>query len=300
MKKRIRKASFYFIGGFFLLFAFRYVYSATEKDYYDEEDSVFDLFENISSSRHNYASYSYKFKEGGGGGKSDAGAPTVSVDQKYEKVADVGAKTESFDETESRVRSDLKKFNTVIQFEQKSGNKGSRSLVMMIGVRPESFDSLFTALKNYGSVRKAEITKIDKTSEFKALNARKASLEKTREALITLKKQNGHIDEFIKLEDRILEIEDTLQFLGVSLGDFDLENEFCTIRYSLSEGRPKVKMSVMHRIKVSLEWSVQCYISLLIILCLILVCSFILLFAIDKLKILQMIVKKINKDQNPS
>ncbi len=93
-----------------------------------------------------------------------------------------------------------------------------------------------------GSIKSKEITKIDKTNEFRNLNAKKASLETTRQSLIELKKQSGKIEEFVNLQNRILEIEQQLQDLGVLLGNFDEENEFCTVRFSLHETR-EIKIS---------------------------------------------------------
>ena len=41
------------------------------------------------------------------------------------------------------------------------------------------------------------------------------------------------------MENKILEVEESIQKLGVKLGEFDTENEFCTIKFSLSEsGKP--------------------------------------------------------------
>lgn len=293
MKKRVWKTSAWLLGGFVLFFLFRLGYSISEKDYYDEEDGIFDGLEYISESRKNYASSSYKYKAEAVQG---AAYKEISVDQKYEKVAEVASRSEKFEESEKKVRGQLQTFNTVIQFEQKTGSKGSRKLLLMIGVKPERFDSLYESLRRIGNIKKAEITKVDKTNEFRALNARKASLEKTRDALLALKKQSGKIDEYINLEDRILAIEDTLQFLGVSLGDFDSENEFCTIRYALNEARAKVKMSFLHRIKVSLEWALEYYLYLLSMLVVIFICSFVLVLLIDKLRLLQLVFKKYNGD----
>lgn len=293
MKKRVFKTSVYFITGFVLFFLFRLGYSYSEKTYHDDEESFFDAFDNSSFNRKNYASDNYKFKNTKAEIPSVQQGPSeLSVSQKYEKIANLGAKSEKYDETEKQVRNQIRNFNCVIQYEQKAGNKGNRNLSLMLGVKPEKFDSLYEKLKQFGNIKHAEITKIDKTNEFKALNARKQSLEKTKNALIALKNQNGKIDEFISLEERILSIEDTLQFLGVSLGDFDLENEFCTIKYSLSEGKPKVSMSFMHRVKVALEWSIQYYFFFMLVLVLIFVASFVFFFLVEKLKVIQAILKQ--------
>jgi phage anti-repressor protein len=297
MKKRVFKIAFRFIAGFIIFFLFRLVYSYSERTYRDDEDGVFDFFESESVSRKNYASDYYKFKNEKYQSGGSQGAE-LSVSQKYEKVATLATKSEKFEQTEKSVRAEIRNFNCVVQYEQKSGNKGNRSLSLMLGVKPEKFDSLYEKLKQYGNIRKAEITKIDKTSEFKALNARRISLEKSRDALIALKNQNGKIEEFISLEERILSIQDTLQFLGVSLGDFDLENEFCTIKYTLSEGRPPVSMSLLHRLKVSLEWAIEFYFFFILVLIMIFICSFILLFVIDRFKVIQFILRQNNNPGN--
>ncbi|MCE3229415.1 MAG: hypothetical protein K0S32_3966 [Bacteroidetes bacterium] len=292
MKKRVFKTAFYFFIGFAVFFVFRLAYSFSDKTYRDDEDSVFDAFDEGFISRKNYASDSYKFKSEKFAGTAQASSGEMSVNQKYEKIANLAAKSEKYDDTEKNIRTQIKNFNCVIQFEQKTGNKGNRNLSLMLGVKPEMFDSLYNKLRGFGNIKRAEITKIDKTNEFRALNARKNSLEKTRNALIALKNQSGKIEEFISLEDRILAIEDTLQFLGVSLGDFDEENEFCTIKYSLNEGKPPVTMSFMHRVKVSLEWSIEFYFWFILVVIFIFVASFVLFFLINQLKIVQAVLKQ--------
>lgn len=276
------------------MFFFRIAYSYSEKDSYDEEDGVFDYLSEVNISRKNYASDSYKFKmeKGGGGGLEIPQGQEVSVSQKYEKTALLNAKSEKFEEDEKLVRKKIKDYNAIIQYEENTGNKGRRKLSFLIGVKPEKFDSFFVSLKKIAINKQADITKVDKTSEYKNLNARKNSLEKIRESLIAIKKQSGKIDEYINLENRILEIEQDLQNLGVELGDFSEENEFCTIKFALAEGRPLVKMSFLHRAKVALEWAITWYFWATLILLFIFGLSFFLLLVIDKLKILQAIIKK--------
>ncbi len=147
---------------------------------------------------------------------------------------------------------------------------------------PAKFDSLYEKLLKIGRVASKEITKIDKTNEFANLNAKKASLEITRQSLLEIRKQSGKIDEYINLQNRILEIEQELQSLGVLLGNFDAENEFCTIRFSLQESRI-VTISMLHRIKVAFEWAVQYYLLLLAILAVASIFAFFFLLIIDKL-----------------
>lgn len=279
--KQLRTLIAGFLFLFVILFVFRLIYGYTKTINSSAGQTQF--FERVTSTNKNYASKKYKVKS--------SNAPTnapVKVDQKYEKVAEISTKSTKFDEEEKQARDKVEQYEALIQFEQKSGNKGNRKLNLLIGVPPESFDNLFNDLIGIGKVQAKQITKKDKTNEYKELNAKKASLEKIRNSLIGLKTKGGKIEEFMQLENRILEIEQQLQGLGVSLGDFDDENEFCTVQFSLLEGK-EVKISFLHRVKVALEWTVKFYLRLFTGLFFMILFSYLLLLAVDKLKIIQRI-----------
>lgn len=278
LRKRIFKTASWLIAGYMLLFGFRVFYSYSLDRFDNEDGYVSDFFDNFTPSNRNFASDKFsrrsewksKAADGGFEVQKDAASPdaaastVVSVDQKYEKTATVKTKSVEFDSDEKKFRGMIQSTGSVIQFEQNIGNKGDRSIHWMVGVVPEKFDSFYVAAQKIGKVKSAEVVKTDMTSEFKNLNARRVSLENTRASLIELKKQTGRIEEYMNLENRILAIDSMLQELGVQLGDFSAENEFCTVRLSLVEGHKPVPTSMAHRIKVSFEWSVQWYIGLMI------------------------------------
>lgn len=158
------------------------------------------------------------------------------VDQKYEKVATLASGTTRFKNDEKKLRTEIKAYNALIQFEQRTGLADSRCLHLAIGIHPDKFDQFIKTLRGIGSVQRIQINKTDKTNEFKAIKAKKESLLKIQASLLRLKNRNGQIAEFVKLENRILEIEKEIQQLGVSLGEYDAENEFCTVKFTLAEG----------------------------------------------------------------
>ncbi|MEM7182764.1 MAG: DUF4349 domain-containing protein [Spirochaetota bacterium] len=284
MKKRLVKTCFYLCLGFVGLFLFRLGYGYTKKPRANGFLPTQSLQE-FSQTRRNYASKKYKVKSM----SSIAQAP-VNVDQKYEKIASIRSKSVKFSQDEKQARNKVKQFDALIQFEQKSGNKGSRRLHLQIGVPPQNFDALYKELVGIGIVQAKQITKKDKTNEYKKLNAEKASLEKIRTSLITLKNKGGKIQEYMQLENRILEIEQELQNLGVSLGDFDAENEFCTVLFSLREGR-LVKISFFHRLKVAFEWTIKYYLLLMLVFFFMVSFAYVCLLCIDRLKLIQRIFK---------
>lgn len=106
-----------------------------------------------------------------------------------------------------------------------------------------------------------------------------------------MKSKGGKIDEYMGLENRILEIEQQLQGLGVSLGDFDDENEFCTVQFSLLEGK-ELRIGVMQRIKVALEWTVKIYLRIMTTLFFLTLFAYLLLLGIEKLKLFENIINR--------
>jgi hypothetical protein len=269
--RQIARYALYLIVGYALFFGFRIWYSYS-LDKFDNESGFLsgEFFNQLEvSGLRNIAGEKYKrTKET----KSDyayeapANGGFEVIEQKYEKTATVRSRSYEFEKDEKKLRGEVKRLESVIQFEKNAGERGERELHLLVGVKPEQFDTFYDIARKIGKVGFAEIEKTDKTSEYKDLNARRTSLENTRKALTELKARTGSIGEFINLENRILNIDSSLQELGVQLGDFSEENEFCTMKISLFERRVPVPTSFMHRLKVSFEWATTWYPLFLIVL----------------------------------
>jgi len=177
-------------------------------------------------SKLNYASEKIFVPQGGG---------QQVVDQKYEKVADLRMASKDFDAYDERIRRIAAGASAVIQSENAYGLPGSRVLSLRLGVVPESFEKTVEELRAVGQLLSVKVTKTDKTADFKALEATRLSLEKTRDGLRALRSAGAELADRISLETKILEIEGQIQDLGVSLGDFSESNSFCTIDIALSE-----------------------------------------------------------------
>lgn len=252
MKSQIKKYSLYFLALFMAMFSFRlaYGYWSRSSSY---EQSIVTYGNSDGDGKRNYASSKISVR------KNLPGASVASyIEQKFEKVGAFFASTSSFDDDNKKIRQIIEQKKALIQYENNKGTKGNRSLFLSIGVSPELFDQMCEEVQKIGDITEKNISKTDKTNEFKTLNAKRASLEKPRNSLVDLKSKGGKIDEYITLENRILEIEEQLQDLGVSLGDFDAENEFCTVKFTLSE-YSKYEITLIHRIKVALEWTIKYY-----------------------------------------
>ncbi len=273
-KKRLKKLLLFLSLIFIALFGFRLIYGYQQVTapspvlFQNELEAV------ALNSRKNYASIKYQ---------ANSGQAPVHVDQKYEKIADIKSFSTQFDSDERRLRKEVANLDGLIQFENNSGNEGYRNLQLIIGVPPENFDTVYTKLVTIGKIQAKQITKKDKTNEYKELNAKKASLEKIRGSLLDLKSKGGRIEEYMQLENRILEIEQQLQELGVSLGNFDDENEFCTVKFSLSESK-EISIGTLQRVKEALEWTIETYLMLMAVLTFMSLFAYLLLLSIEKIR----------------
>jgi hypothetical protein len=70
-----------------------------------------------------------------------------------------------------------------------------------------------------------------------------------------LQASNGSVDERIHVQNRLTEIEESIQKLGVSLGEFDSQNELCTVKLTLKEARKPASRSWATRVLDALEWT---------------------------------------------
>jgi hypothetical protein len=287
-KKRFRKLALIFIALFVCMFLLRLLYGYLATTTGQGGDYSGDFFSSLNDLRKNYASEKIM--------RNDVQQQSnFASSQKFEKTAAIKTKTTEFEKDEKLIKEKTKAFNAVIQYEQSIGQKSNRQLHVLIGVNPDKFDSFYVALQKIGTLKGLEITKVDKTNEYRQLNAKKASIEKTLQSLNELKSKGGQIGDFVTLNDKILEVEEKLQSLGVELGNFDSENEFCTVKLSLYEGATEKGIPFIQRIKVALEWTIMYYTVLVISILALTILLFLILLLIDKLKIVSAVSQKINE-----
>lgn len=288
-RSRFWKLSKLSVGLFILLFAFRILYGYVAADSASRNDYSDNFFGSIDNLRKNYASEKISIKG------DIQSAPNMASSQKFEKTASIKAKTSEFDKDENLIKAKTKSYNAIIQYEQNLGQKGNRQIHLLIGINPAKFEDFYVELQKIGVLKDTEITKVDKTNEYRQLNAKKISIEKMLQSLTELKAKGGQIADFISLNDKILEVEEQLQGLGVELGNFNTENEFCTVRFSMYEGATEKSISFIHRTKVALEWSIKYFAIIAITSLFILIAIFVLLTIIDKLKIITAVNNKLNE-----
>lgn len=185
-------------GAFCVLFIFRLIYGYVASNTNSSGDYYENYFDQVNGLRRNYATSKVRKATTGGA------QPDFSTNQKYEKTAIVRTISHDFPKDEMDLRKKIETYKAMIQYEKALGRKGDRELHLMIGVNPESFDSFYHEIQGIGAIRSLSITKVDKTNEYRQLNAQKISLEKTVESLEALKKQPGSNQELLPIYDRQL------------------------------------------------------------------------------------------------
>lgn len=276
LRYRIWIIARWLIGLFATLFVFRLIYGFAQPTVrYDSYTD--DFFSNVVL-RKNYASEKGYVKA------DPSGTPAFGTSQKYEKTATTRSRSTAFEKDQATLLAQIEAYTGVIQYEQRNGNPGERQLHLLIGVAPAQFDSFYTAVQSIGRVRFTEVTKVDKTNEYRQLNAKRTSLEKTLASLNELKASEGRITDHVELLEKIRGIESELQDLGVELGNFDTENEFCSVRFSLYEGTAEKKIGMMQRLKVALEWTLQFYAIAIVCIAGILLAALLLAVLVDKVR----------------
>lgn len=281
MKKKIIRGLLLIVLGFVLVFAGRFGFGLIK---YPPGNTEVDNFSALPSGAltyswnsgdqgsfymdgtevSNYASSSKQKSVTSKGG----GMQIKSVDQKYEKVANMTSASKEFEKDEKKLRKTIDDFDALVQYERSAGMPGSQSLYLTIGVDPAKFDSIIPKLKAIGKLQTIQVNKKDKTNEFLNLQAKLATLEKTRNSYIEMKSRSGTIRELIDLEANILSIEEQIQGLGVNLGKFDEENEFCTVQITLNEYRVTIIPGIAwtQRMSVAFDFSVKFFGSLMMFL----------------------------------
>lgn len=276
MKFNFSRTLTLFLLGFVVLFGLRLGYGYVTQPngeevgrtgYFGQQSFDFEL------SRKNYA------------GQKGGPSALPSVDQRFEKVATLGMTSSKFEDDEANIRNIADAADALVQHEQAYGLEGQRQLQLALGVNPDRFDSVIEELRKIGTQTSFHVTKVDKTNEYRTLVAQQDSIRKSRDNLVALKSRDADLNALIALETRILDLENQIQNLGVSVGEFDSEFEFVTIKLTLIEIASRIRnISFIERSFTAFVWSVKFYLALCAAFALAMIGAALLTFTIKGLR----------------
>jgi hypothetical protein len=241
MQFNARRAVLVAILVFLALFAFRIAFAPRVPG--QEGAGGFVQQQSVAMARKNYASAKL------------SGAPHTGDSQKYEKVATLTELTDDFEADRKRIDSLVAEHAGIVQLESATGLAGRRMRYLGIGVPPDRFDAFIAAVTAVGKSAQVEIVKIDRTNEYLQLRAKRTTLEKALAGVEAIKAAGGSVDERLNAQNRQTEIEQRLQELAVSLGEFDAQNELCTVKLTLREVLAAAPRAWSRRIADALVWT---------------------------------------------
>lgn len=252
MSKKVLKRIFLgFIALYFIIFAARAVYDLItfqETSITDNYNIYYNGEKEDKSSIKNYASQRMEYPA--------EGSATSVLDQKYERIASIVSKTVRYNEDIERLNAIVEENKAVVQMENSRGLIGNRRVDLVIGVRPENFDAMQTAVSAIGRITSSTTTKTDKTYEYRQMLAEKQTLESRLASYEELKERGGSISEMLQIEDKIIEVESQIQQQMIGLGEYSDDNALCTINFSLYEGS---EAGTLRKLWNALTWSTVTY-----------------------------------------
>ena len=159
--------------------------------------------------------------------------------QVYDKMAQLAAGTARFENDAAQVRAALAAHQATILTEKDSGIAPGRRLTLEIGVSPEQFDALVSELRKVGHLDSVSVQQHDRTGDFRKLHAQRQSLKKHLEAVQKLRgTPNASIDDQLKVEQKIQDIEKELQSLSVQFGELLGKDSLYQVNVTLTEFQP--------------------------------------------------------------
>jgi hypothetical protein len=157
----------------------------------------------------------------------------------FEKSAQLAAGTTAFENDEALIRSEIQSHEASILNEKSGGIAPHRQLTVEIGVLPEKFDALVEQLKQIARLESVTAQQHDRTSDFRRLHAQRQSLQQYRDSVVKLRgAKEPSVEDTLKLEQRIQEIEKELQTVSVQLGELLGKESYYTVRATLNEYQP--------------------------------------------------------------
>jgi hypothetical protein len=178
----------------------------------------------------------------------------------HEKTAQLAAATSTFDADVAQLRAALAAQQATVFNEKHGGVEPDRRITLEIGVHPDRFDSLVEQLRQVARLRSVNVQQRDRTGEFRRLNAQRQSLKKYLESVLKLRgAKSASIDDQLKLEQRIQDIEKEMQALSVQFGEFLGKESFYNIHVSLFEYQPGSRLdptyTVPQRVAHGFVWA---------------------------------------------
>jgi hypothetical protein len=157
----------------------------------------------------------------------------------YEQTASLTSTSDTFDASSARIRTALEEHHGRVFKESNTGLAPVRLLTLEVGVQPERFEALVEELREIGHLESISVQKHDRTGDLHRLHAQRQTLKKHLEAVQKLRGGNNpSIEDTLKVEQKIQDIEKEMQALSVQLGELLGKESLYHVHLTLQEKQP--------------------------------------------------------------
>lgn len=179
----------------------------------------------------------------------------------YTREARLGATSRRFDTDVAAVLKIIAEHNASIRLETNEGVTPRRNFQVIIRAPVDRFDSCVAKLKGVGEVVTASVSKEDKSSEVRERFAERDALRSHLEALSKLRSTDGDVADLVKLESTIQDVEEKIQKLSLTLGEYVQDESYNNINYALREqvllNVDRERYPITYRLAIAFGWAVQ-------------------------------------------
>jgi hypothetical protein len=187
--------------------------------------------------------------------------PDLEKVEVHEKTAQLAMGSEAFDSDEAEIRKVIAAHQADVLNAKQTGIEPARRIFLEIRVPIDRFDALVAALRPIGQLQTDAVTDRDRTAEFRRLHAQRQSLKRYLESVLKLRGgKAGSVEDELRLEQRIQEIEKELQALSVQMGDFLGKESYYQVTVALTEYQPGSRFdpsyAMSQRVAHALVWAI--------------------------------------------
>ncbi len=151
------------------------------------------------------------------------------------KTGDIGIESETFEETDSFIRTTVESYGGILAERSVSGNVGDRWAYYTVRIPSAHFDTFFYEVTGACTVTNQTISSEDVTERYSDLETQLRTNEKKYERLLDLMDKAETLTDLYSIESEIADVEYEIDYLKGTLNGLDSKIAYSTIYINLTE-----------------------------------------------------------------
>ena len=176
----------------------------------------------------------------------DAEHTTEKTEQKLVYTCDMTIETLEFDQSLTSIKKEVKKYEGIIETENQSDSNsnwyssssksyGTLSSYLVIRIPAEKYEAFLEDLSGNGKILSKNMNVSNISKHYTEVQTTIQSLETQEKRLLTLMEKASSVDDMIKVESRLTEVENELAQYKNTLASLDTDVTYSTINLTINE-----------------------------------------------------------------